>query len=218
MTGSNPSFRDQRASWDEEYGKGHPVWRGPGEPGASLPDKGLALELGCGNGKTLAALSAREGGVVGLDFSRNAMALCRPLELRSERVMLVLGDIARLPFRDEAFSLVLAYHVLDHQLAAGRAAAIGEIERVLRPGGMVRFRGFSVKDLRFAKGREVEPRTYARGRGLAYHYFDEREVGTLFPGLRLASIETSVREKLYHGQHVERAEINASFLKPGCEP
>ncbi len=56
----------------------------------------------------------------------------------AERVELCDGDARRLPFGDQTFDVVVSSLAL-HNIAgaADRAAAIGEIVRVLRPGGRV---------------------------------------------------------------------------------
>lgn len=56
----------------------------------------------------------------------------------AERVELCGGDARRLPFGDQAFDVVVSSLAL-HNIAGatGRAAAIGEVVRVLRPGGRV---------------------------------------------------------------------------------
>lgn len=97
-----------------------------------------ALDAGCGTGAFLLPLArrlaAQGGSVIGLDLSEGtlgeaqarAQAECLP-------VTCVIGDVEALPFDDSSFDLALAnymlYHVpeLDH--------ALGELRRVLRPGG-----------------------------------------------------------------------------------
>jgi arsenite methyltransferase len=56
----------------------------------------------------------------------------------AERVELRDGDARRLPFDDQTFDVIVSSMAL-HNIAgtAGRAAAIGEIARVLKPGGRV---------------------------------------------------------------------------------
>jgi SAM-dependent methyltransferase len=44
------------------------------------------------------------------------------------------GDLCRTPFRPGTFDFVLCYHVLEH--IAGEGAALREVHRILRPGGL----------------------------------------------------------------------------------
>jgi SAM-dependent methyltransferase len=90
------------------------------EPGTSV------LEVGCGNGRYLRALRDRGARALGCDLSLGI--------LRSAgHPTLVSADVTALPARDGAFSVVLACHLLD--LVPDRATAIGELGRVLAPGG-----------------------------------------------------------------------------------
>lgn len=50
----------------------------------------------------------------------------------------VVADVRRLPFPDDSFDLVVSLSTLDHLETVGEiSAAIGEIARVLAPGGML---------------------------------------------------------------------------------
>ncbi|TMJ97029.1 MAG: class I SAM-dependent methyltransferase [Actinobacteria bacterium] len=88
------------------------------------------LDLGCGTGFNLEA--ARTLGVpdgVGVDLSIRALSFCRERGLRR----LVRGDAAAPPFCDAMFDIVLALDVIEH--VEDDRAALGELLRVLRPGG-----------------------------------------------------------------------------------
>jgi SAM-dependent methyltransferase len=116
--------------------------------GAGLRGDEKLLDVGCGRGAVL-LLAARRlpmGRVTGIDLwsttdqSGNAEATTRAnaaAEGVSERVELVTGDMRKLPFPDGAFDVVvssLAIHNVPD--AAGRKAAVEEIARVLRKGGL----------------------------------------------------------------------------------
>lgn len=97
---------------------------------ADLGDEPDVLDIGCGDGaRTLANLP---DGAVGLDISR------RGLELAAERVPgahLVQGDMAALPFADDQFDAVTAYHAVFHVPREEHAGVYRALARVLRPGG-----------------------------------------------------------------------------------
>jgi SAM-dependent methyltransferase len=105
------------------------------------------LDLGCGRGAVLlmAAKLLPRGRAVGIDLwktadqSGNALEVTKrnaELEGVADRVELHTGDIRSLPFEDDSFDLVLSslaiHNVTD---VTGRARAIDEGVRVLRPGG-----------------------------------------------------------------------------------
>lgn len=92
------------------------------------------LDLGCGTARLTEDLSLRSAGarVVGVDRSSGMLRAARRRLGRSSPP-LVEGDAYALPFGDGVFALVtstFAYHWLLEP-----AAALGEIRRVLRPGG-----------------------------------------------------------------------------------
>jgi len=90
-----------------------------------------ALDLGCGTGIVLDRLADRYGGAVGLDVSEEMLAGYRPREGRT--VHLARGDMARLPFANGSFDLVLCRSALHHM--DDEVAVLREIGRVLAPDG-----------------------------------------------------------------------------------
>lgn len=102
-----------------------------------------ALEVGCGYGRNLVALSAVDGcRVVGTDvsmaeLSRAATERVAPLpEARRARIALVRQAHYQLPFPDSTFDLVVLWQVLEHVF--GREAkrkVIAECVRVMKSGG-----------------------------------------------------------------------------------
>jgi SAM-dependent methyltransferase len=108
------------------------------------------LDLGCGRGAVLlmAAQHLTTGRAVGVDLWRNfdqsgnsAEATRRNAvaEGVAERVEMVTGDMRALPFGDNGFDVVVSNFAI-HNISgrAGRAKAIREAVRVLRPGGRLR--------------------------------------------------------------------------------
>jgi ubiquinone/menaquinone biosynthesis C-methylase UbiE len=100
-----------------------------------------ALDVACGDGVYCAWLAEQvgpDGRVVGVDISpaylRAAERHVREQGL-AERVTLRQGDIARLPFDDDSFDLVWCAHSL--YSLPDPVAALHEMRRVVRPGGMV---------------------------------------------------------------------------------
>jgi len=84
------------------------------------------LDAGCGNGLYLPALRQRQVTAVGCDLSPGMLAAVT-------HPALIAADLTALPVRDHTFDVVLAAQVLD--LVPDRRTAIGELRRVLAPGG-----------------------------------------------------------------------------------
>ena len=102
------------------------------------------LDLGCGFGRHAFEAARRGARVVAVDYAdtelkevRNtfgAMADAGEVDPAS-CLGAVQGDATRLPFADETFDRIIASEVLEHIPAD--EAAIGELARVLRPGGTI---------------------------------------------------------------------------------
>ncbi len=90
------------------------------------------LDLGCGEGQIARRLAAQDSVVVGLDFSAAQLDRARA---RRGGPGYVQGSCGALPSRGSAFDAVLVSLVLEHTDALD--GTIGEIARVLRPGGRV---------------------------------------------------------------------------------
>lgn len=117
------------------------------------------LDLGCGRGALLMALAHRlapTGRAVGVDlwhsidqFGNAAAAAEHNAEVEGvdDRVQLCTGDMTALPFASATFDLVVSslaiHNINDPQ---GRATAVREAVRVLRPGGTI-----AIMDLSFAR-------------------------------------------------------------------
>jgi SAM-dependent methyltransferase len=90
------------------------------------------LDIGCGNGGYLGTLRARShrGLMCGADLSVGMLHSAR----RATDGPLLVSDAQALPFADDAFDVTLAMHMLYH--VPDRGAAVAELRRVLRPGGV----------------------------------------------------------------------------------
>jgi ubiquinone/menaquinone biosynthesis C-methylase UbiE len=96
--------------------------------------EGRVLEIGCGLGADLEQISRRGAEVVGIDLTPECVALAeRRFELRGLHGEFVRGDAEALPFDDASFDGVYSVGVLHHVPDVARA--VGEIRRVVRPGG-----------------------------------------------------------------------------------
>ena len=101
------------------------------------------LDLGCGEGRHTFEAYRRGAHVVAVDISAKDLATtrqwCSAIELAGEApatatANAVRGDLRHLPFPDASFDRIIASEVLEH--IPDDTAAIAEIERVLKPGGL----------------------------------------------------------------------------------
>jgi SAM-dependent methyltransferase len=96
---------------------------------AGLPI-GVALDAGCGTGRHSAYLAALGHDVIGVDTSAAMLARARE---KVPRAVFHEADLLDLPLADDSVDLVVSALVLTHLPDLGRA--LGELVRVLRPGG-----------------------------------------------------------------------------------
>jgi len=145
-----------RVSIDNEYYEGiDELWWDPSGPAAALHAinrprlefyldaladlRGrLVLDAGCGGGLVARTLVEAGAVVVGVDRSLGSLGVARRATVRGAGSFHpVCGQLERLPFEDGSFDAVVAADVLEH--VPDLPAAVGEIARVLAPGGSLAF-------------------------------------------------------------------------------
>ncbi len=91
------------------------------------------LDVGCGNGRYLAAFRARghRGAALGFDLSAGMISAARE---HAREAALGVADAQGLPVRSGSVDVALAMHMLFH--VPDRGAAVAELRRVLRPDGV----------------------------------------------------------------------------------
>jgi len=197
--------------WEKEYARKGRVWGGAVHNLPALSSGENVLELGCGNGKTFAALLERGCTVTGIDISLSAAVLCRSLAPVRAAGEVAVADACHLPFTAGALDAVVAFHVIGHLREKDRRIAVEEIARVLRPGGTLFFSAFSRHDFRVGQGTENEPWTFARRNGIATHYFTEDEVRSLVGSRFDGECTTHTWYLTVRGERFLRAEIMGRF-------
>ncbi len=93
------------------------------------------LDAGCGSGGMTRYLG-RFGRVTGIDLSPDALRLAQ----RRDLTRLAQSSVGALPFLDGSFDAVTSFDVLYHLNVNDDRAALADIHRVLRPGGIALIR------------------------------------------------------------------------------
>jgi ubiquinone/menaquinone biosynthesis C-methylase UbiE len=197
--------------WDEKYVL-HPTWwKGPYDispvlrqvaPGADV------LDVGCGSGRYLLALDRNGFRAVGADLSREALAPLDP------QCMRVVADAQQLPFSDRSFDAVTCYGVLQHLTRGGRAKAVAELFRVLRPQGLAFVEVVGQLDMRYGRGKRIAADTFVRG-DIPHHYFSQSELHELFQsaGFAVLTLDDKVARKQYDNVLRQRHRIFTTMAK-----
>lgn len=134
---ASDSFRRDGADWDETRALGLPAAAIEAALLDALPERmGRLLDIGTGTGRLLEIAAPRVESALGVDASREMLALARArLAERglAGRCAVRQADMYRLPLADAAFDAVALQMVLHY--AEDPAAALAEAARVLKPGG-----------------------------------------------------------------------------------
>lgn len=158
------SFADLRRNWDE-FGRRNPVsainsglptddWGeffASGEDSVArlfeqlalhgiTPGPGVALDFGCGAGRLTQALARRFDRAVGVDVAGSMIDLAERFNTLTDRCEYVLNVATDLSvFPDGSFDFACSLIVLQHMECALAERYVGELVRVLRPGGAAAF-------------------------------------------------------------------------------
>ncbi|MEV8253746.1 class I SAM-dependent methyltransferase [Rhodoglobus sp. NPDC076762] len=138
----------------ERYTHGHHesvlkshTWRTIANSAAYLEpylESGLSLlDIGCGPGTITAEFAERlaPGRVVGLDAA--PAAIVKASAITAANLSFIVGDAYALPFDDNSFDLVHSHQTLQH--LGDPVAALAEMKRVAKPGGLI-----AVRDVDYA--------------------------------------------------------------------
>lgn len=113
-----------------------------------------ALDIGCGNGRHSELLTAHADRVVGLDMSRELLALARN---RVPSASFIEGDAATLPLADDSVGLAVYVATIHHLPERGlRQQSLDELARVLGPEGVALVSAWSVVHNRFDGSEDDE--------------------------------------------------------------
>lgn len=171
------SAYDQLHIWEHLHQLHHPAQRR--SPVTSLaralarrlePQQNI-LELGCGNGADAAFLSQCGHAVTATDFSEYAIETARST-YQNDNLVFQKRDLREsFDFGSSRFDIVyarLSIHYFSDMLTR---KIVGEVGRVLIPGGRFLFMCKSTQDPLYGKGELIAPRIYCY-EGHIRHFFD----------------------------------------------
>ena len=124
------------------------------------------LEIACGTASNILFAAKMGFKVTGIDASPQAVGLARNFFAQaglSGRID--LGDFTSLPYEDGYYDMVIDRCGISHTGFDVAAQALGEVARVLRPGGVLFWIPFSDRHSSAASGRQGDPDTPGRVHG-----------------------------------------------------
>ena len=168
------------------------------------------LEVGCGTGLSLESLSARtRHRLVGMDFSSTMLREAAERARSSPRpAALLLGNAVELPFADASFDVLYATRFIHQFPHADKVRIAAEIERVLRPGGLVAVE-FYARTINHVRYYLDQGNKYATRELYFSHYPSRREVR------EIVGPEYRVRSLRYFGDRLINRVLGYRFFSLG---
>ena len=133
------------------------------------------LDLGCGSGRHSVYLAEQGFSVYGIDIADKGIHKAdQRLRDSGLHVVLTTGSIFRtLPYDTSFFDSIVSAKVLHHGRIEDIRKAIKEMERVLKPEGVM-YVSVRKPPSKMQGPREVAPRTYVRTTGIPHYMFNEK--------------------------------------------
>lgn len=187
------------------------------------------LEVGCGVGNTVFPLLASNNNphtyVYCCDFSPQAVQIIKETQqFEPSRctpfVLDITDESAPTPFPPNSIDVITAIFVVSAISPMKFRSVIRNLQKYLKPGGLVLFRDYGRYDLaqlRFKDGRCIEENFYVRGDGTRVYFFLEDEVERLFldEGFEKQSLIVDRRLQVNRGKQLKmyRVWVQGKFRK-----
>ena len=140
---------------------------------AELAGQGVVADVGCGPGHVTRFLAARHPDVVGVDLSPAMVEIARR---HAPELRFAVASMLELPVAGGAWAGAVALYSIIHLDRTGRAAAFGELARVLRAGGPLLV-SFHVESAEVAAGEVTHLSTwFGAAVDVDVHFLDPAEV------------------------------------------
>ena len=170
---SNPIWQDKHQNYKEQDWINKPsIFAEQALP--YFPKSGKILELGAGQAQDGCYFAEQGYDVTATDLEESAIELAKQkAATKNIAIKLEKVDMSHdLPFENESFDVVYAHLSLHYFDKETTKQLFEEIQRVLRPGGVLAFLTNSVNDPEYETGEELEPDYFQIGNA-AKRYFSE---------------------------------------------
>lgn len=196
--------------WNKIFGQQGKVFANPQEDIPKIvklfKKRGVkkVLDLGCGSGRHTIYLSKHGFEVYGIDNAPEGIKITKDwLNKEKLEVNLKTGSVyKKLSYRDNFFDAIISVQVIHHAKIKTIQKAIKEIERVLKPNGLIFVsvpKLFSKRDLKNPSNKakiwklnQIEPRTFipldGDEKGLIHYYFNKGLLREEFKNFKIQNI------------------------------
>lgn len=171
-------------------------WAGGLQKGATI------LDLGAGVGRHAISLHAAGFNVTALDAAPQSLAKIEEVEAG---VKCIDGRMDNLPFENNTFDHILSWNVIYHGDETVLLNTIGEVRRVLKPGGTFMLTMLSKRRLKCDQEKLSHPREISRNTWVfdddssdkrhPHYYCGASEMLALFQGFEVISMEDREHDK-----------------------
>ena len=155
------------------------------------------FDLGCGLGRHSLFFAQQGFTVDAFDLSSSVLEPLRT-EAADKKLNITVrsGDMISLPYKDDSFDCLLAYHVISHTDTAGIKKILSEIKRTVKSGGELyvtlcsknawsyKEAGFPVLDENTVIKVEDGPEN-----GIPHFFADAKSIPALFEGIKLVDLQ-----------------------------
>jgi len=195
------NYEEHKKFFETAYKTGSDIWtqlplKGRGKMLLEqLPLNSLILDVGSGRGffaKQLAEIGYR---VIGIDFEKNIVDKMNK-EIKNwgleGKLKFMEGDALDIPFEDNSFDAICDLGLLEHLYKKDWGQYVGEVNRVLKPGGFYLNVSLSRETQQFL---EFIPKGSEHGDfekyGVYYHFFSKEEIKDIFSD-KLVSVKQDI--------------------------
>jgi SAM-dependent methyltransferase len=196
--------RDLQQGWEAAYQQqsAGPLWQEDAIP--VIPqavaklrerDARTVVDLGCGDGRNLAALTEAGFTCLGADIAPTGLAHAR--EILGHRAFLLRADATSLPLIDHSVDAVTCFDVFG-QISDPREL-IAEAGRILRSGGLFVTNAFTRQDSEYGQGEQIAPDTFAY-RDTLFRFYEEEELRGLFAKWEILALDRVTWQDPPHGE------------------
>lgn len=202
MAGS-VDFKELQFGWESAYQQQSdgPLWQEdpiPVIPQAikALQDRGsrTVVDLGCGDGRNLAALVDAGFTALGVDIAPTGLAHAK--RVIRQRSFLLRADATDLPLIDASVDAVTCFDVFGQ--IQDPTALIAEAGRLLAEGGIFVTNAFTPQDQTYGEGELIAPNTFAY-KDTLFRYYTEEEIRALFAHWEIIALERISWDDPPHG-------------------
>lgn len=173
-----------------------------------LIPKGIALDIGAGEGKSSIFLAQNGFKVETIDKIGEGLKKCRDFAKKySLPIKTKVCDIRKFGFKQNKYSLIIARVSLDFLKKSEIESIIKKIKKSLIPQGFVYLVVFSVKDLFYQKIKElklkeIEKNTFYLPRYKTYrHFFTQKELKNLFKDFKIHHLKQKQIKDIHDRPH-----------------